>query len=299
MGTGAVGGWFGAKLALGGHSVTFVARREHGAAIAERGLIVETPDGELVARGSVIDDVARARGQDFDLALVAVKAAALAEVAPETGAALSPQGIAIPLQNGLDSERELAAVIGAEHVVGGVAQLAAALVTPGRVRVRAGGMMTLAPLSAEGLERVQTLARELDQSFPCVAEADLGRVLWTKLLWNAPFNGICALTRKNAGDVLAVPALEALVRDAMKEIVLVAQSEGIDLGEHAVDAMLAITRGMFSDTEPSMLQDILAGRATETDTLQGAVVLRGERHGLPTPIHRTLHALLVGSSHAR
>jgi len=298
VGAGAVGGWFGAKLAEGGHPVSFVARREHGAAIRERGLIVETPDGgELVARGPVLEDVALAERGGFDLALVAVKASSLAEVAPGTGAALAPTGVAIPLLNGLDSERELASIIGAEHVVGGVAQLAAALVTPGRVRVRAGGMMTLAPLANDGFERVQSLASELDRSFPCVAEPDLARVLWTKLLWNAPFNGVCALTRKNAGDVLAVPALESLIRDAMREIVLVARSEGVDLGEHAVDAMLAITRGMFSSTEPSMLQDVVAGRATEADALQGAVMVRGERHGLATPIHRTLHALLVGSGH--
>lgn len=295
VGTGAVGGWFGAKLAKGGHSVTFVARREHGAAIRERGLIVEAPEGEIVATGAVIDDVAQARGGGYDLALVAVKASSLFEVAPGTGAALAERGIAIPLLNGLDSERQLASVIGSEHVIGGVAQLAASLVTPGRVRVRAGGMMTLAPLAPEQLERTRALASELDRSFPCAAEEDLGRVLWTKLLWNAPFNGVCALTRKNAGDVLAVPALESLVRDAMKEIVLVAQSEGVTLGEHAIDAMLAITRGMFSETEPSMLQDVLAGRTTETDALQGAVVERGERHGVPTPIHRTLNALLTGA----
>ncbi len=298
VGTGAVGGWFGAKLALGGHAVTFVARRENGAAIRERGLRVETPDGnELEAHGAVIDDVGEARGQGFDLALVAVKASALADVAAGTGAALGERGVAIPLLNGLDSERELAGVIGSEHVVGGVAQLAASLVTPGRVRVRAGGMMTIAPLSGDQFERVRALATELDACFPCAAEDDLGRVLWTKLLWNAPFNGVCALTRKNAGDVLAVPALEALIRDAMREIVLVAQSEGVDLKEHAIDAMLAITRGMFADTEPSMLQDVVAGRATEADALQGAVAVRGERHGLPTPIHRTLHALLRGCSH--
>jgi 2-dehydropantoate 2-reductase len=157
--------------------------------------------------------------------------------------------------------------------------------------------MTLAPLSSDQLESVQALARLLDASFPCAAEDDLARVLWTKLLWNAPFNGVCALTRKNAGDVLAVPALEALIRGAMLEIVQVARSEGVDLGEHAIDAMLAITRAMFAETEPSMLQDVLAGRATETDALQGAVVVRGERHAVPTPIHHTLHALLIGCTH--
>jgi len=294
VGTGAVGGYFGARLAHGGHEVTFIARREHGAKIRERGLVVETPDGELVAEGRVLEDLDEARGMEADLALVAVKAGALDQVAAGTLAALAPEGVAIPLLNGLDSERILAESIGVERVVGGVAQIAAALVTPGRVRVKAGGMLTIAPVVASDLERVEALARVLDASFPCVAERELARVLWQKLLWNAPFNAICALTRRTAGQVLALPELETLVRSAMAEIIAVARADGVDLGDHAIEAMLAITRGLFADTEPSMLQDVLAGRTTEADALQGAVVTRGRQHGVPTPIHQTLHTLVLG-----
>jgi 2-dehydropantoate 2-reductase len=123
-------------------------------------------------------------------------------------------------------------------------------------------------------------------------------MLWQKLLWNAPFNAVCALTRQPAGAVLAVEPLERLIRDAMKEVIEVARGEGVELSEEGIDALMTVTRGMFKDTEPSMLQDVRAGRRTETDILQGAVVRHGEARGIPTPIHRTLHALLSGVERA-
>jgi 2-dehydropantoate 2-reductase len=292
VGAGAVGGWFGAKLSAGGHEVGFVARGAHGEAIRQHGLLVESPSGQVVGRGSVFSDTSEARDFAADLALVAVKASALDEVAAATGAALADGGVAIPLLNGLDSEEELARVIGRERVVGGVAQLAGERIGPGHVNLRAGGMMTIAPLDPPAWPRVRELAPQLDACFPCVAEEELPRVLWQKLLWNAPFNAVCALIRQPAGAVLAVEPLEQLVRDAMREVIQVAKSEGVELSEHSIDALMAVTAGMFKDTEPSMLQDVLASRRTETDILQGAVVRRGEARGIPTPIHRTLHALL-------
>jgi 2-dehydropantoate 2-reductase len=119
-------------------------------------------------------------------------------------------------------------------------------------------------------------------------------MLWTKLLWNAPFNGICALTRKNAGEVLAIPELEALVRAAMHEVTAVARAEGVKLPDTIVEAMIGSTRTRFAASFPSMLQDVLAGRPTEARALQGAIVTRGDRHGIPTPVHRALLALLLG-----
>lgn len=294
VGAGAVGGTFGAKLARGGHEVAFVARGETARAIREHGLRLATPEGTITARGAVFESVDAAAGFAADLALVCVKWGSLAEVAPGTGAALAADGVAIPLLNGLDVEEELARWIARDRIVGGVAQLAAGQTGPGQVRLRAGGMITLAPFAEGQEERVERLAAELSQCFPASAEPDLAKVRWQKLLWNAPFNGVCALTHRRAGEVLELPALEALVQAAMREVIAVARAEGVDLKDDAVGAMLAITRGMFADTEPSMLQDALAGRETETDQLQGAVARRAERHGVATPVLSTLHALLRG-----
>jgi 2-dehydropantoate 2-reductase len=294
VGAGAVGGTYAAKLSRGEHVIGFVARGENGRAIREHGLVLEAPEGVLTARGPVFESIESARGFGADVALVSVKWRGLPEVAKGTGAALGPGGVAIPLLNGLGAEEALAAAIGAERVIGAVAQLAAELVAPGRVRLHAGGMMTLAPISAGQEQRTGEIAAAFSACFPCHTEPDLPRVRWQKLLWNAPFNAVCALTRRRAGEVLAVSALEQLVRAVMREVIAVARSEGVELGESAIDSMLAVTRGVFADSAPSMLQDVLAGRETETDQLQGAVVERGRLHDVPTPLTQTLHALLRG-----
>jgi 2-dehydropantoate 2-reductase len=263
--------------------------------IREHGLAVTFPDGEVVARAPVLSDVRDAAGLGADVAVVAVKAASLAEVAEGVGAALAPDGVALPLLNGLDSEEELAKVIGRSRVIGGVAQIAASVVAPGRVLVEAPAEIVLAPLANEQMPLVERLAETFSRAgFGCTAKRDLARVLWVKLLWNAPFNAVCALTRRTAGEVLRIPDLEALVKRAMEEVRAVARAEGVAIDERVVTASLDATRSRFQNTRPSMLQDVLAGRPTEARALQGAVVTRAARHGIPTPVHETLLALLLG-----
>jgi 2-dehydropantoate 2-reductase len=294
VGAGAVGGYYGTLLLRAGHAVTFVARGEHGRAIREHGLIVETPAETLTTTPPVLTDVKEAAGLGVDVALVAVKAAALAEVAAGTGAALAADGFAIPLLNGLDSETELAGVIGAERVIGGIAQLASRIIGNGRIRVDAPAKMILAPFSAGQMPAVERLAAEFARAgFECDAKPDLAKILWTKLLWNAPFNAICALTDRAAGEVLAVPALAALVHATMEELASVARMDGVVIDDRLISATIDATRTKFAGSVPSMLQDVRNGRPTEAEALQGAVVRRGERYAVPTPVHRTLLALLL------
>lgn len=300
VGAGAVGGYYGALLVRAGHSVTFVARGEHGKRIRADGLVVELPHETFTVRCDVLEDIARAAGLGADVVIVAVKANGLAAVAKGVGAALGPGGVAIPLLNGLDSEAELASAIGSEHVIGGIAQIAARIAAPGRIRVDAPARIVLAPLAPDRMSRAESIAAEFSKAgFGCDVKPDLKRVLWTKLLWNAPFNAVCALTRLRAGEVLAVPELEALVRSAMREVARVAETEGVTIEERFIESTLQSTREKFKDSVPSMLQDVLAGRETETRALQGAVVRRGDERGIDTPIHRTLLALMLGSDRGK
>lgn len=295
VGAGAVGGYYGAMLLRAGHAVTFVARGEHGRKIRTDGLAVELPDETLTVRADVLEDISDARGLGADVAIVAVKAQSLPGVAKGLGDALGESGVAIPLLNGLDSEDELARELGQHRVIGGVAQIAARIVSKGRIRVDAPARIVLAPLSKDQMPLVERIAAEFSKAgFGCDAKHDLKRVLWTKLLWNAPFNAVCALTRLPAGAVLDVPELEALVRGAMVELAAVAATEGVSIDQRFIDSMIDTTKLRFRDSLPSMLQDVLAGRETETRALQGAVVVRGERVGIATPIHRTLLALMLG-----
>jgi 2-dehydropantoate 2-reductase len=295
VGAGGVGGYYGALLARAGHDVTFVARGEHGNAIREHGLLVTLPDSHIRVEAKVLPDVAAARGLDVDVAIVAVKADDLEGIAAPLADALSKDGVAIPLLNGLDSEEILARAIGRERVVGGIAQIAARKGAPGTVIVDAPARLVLAPLDAERMPLVERLGEVFTAAgFPCDVKPNLARVLWSKLLWNAPFNAICALTRKSAGEVLQMPELEATVRAAMLELVAVARAEGVNLDEALVEATIDATRTKFANSRPSMLQDVLAKRRTETRELQGSVVRRGRAHGIPTPVLSTLFALMLG-----
>ncbi len=294
-GSGAVGGYFGVKLALAGHDVTFLARGEHGRAIRDDGLHVETPDGVLVGRGRVVERLEDVAPGTSEVALVAVKTPALDALGPGVARALVADGAAVPLQNGLDSEDVLAAHVGEGRTIGGIARMGSAVVGPGRVRLVGGGTIVLAPYRGGDLARVEALAKTLsDAGIDTEAKPDLGKVLWGKLLWNGPFNGICALTRLVPGEVLKEPSLEALVRGAMHEILAVARADGAPLPEALVDAMIDGSRTVWATTEPSMLQDVLAAREHEVESLQAAVVSRGRKHAVPTPIHDALTALLRG-----
>lgn len=295
VGSGAVGGTFGVQLARAGHEVTFLARGEHGRAIEQRGLVVETQEGELVGTGTVVERLRDLPDGSAELALVAVKTPALDGIGPQVARILRADGVAVPLQNGLDSEDVLAGHVGDRRVVGGIARMGAAVVAPGRIRLVGGASMVLAPYRGGDLARVQALVEQLVASgVQAEAKPDLGKVLWGKLLWNAPFNGICALTRLVPGRLLEEPSLEALVRGAMHEVLAVARAEGASLPDSLVDALVQGSRSTWAATEPSMLQDVLAGREHEVESLQAAVAERGRRHGVPTPIHDVLAALLRG-----
>src|SRR5690349_13217078 len=135
VGAGAVGGYYGSLLVRAGHSVTFVARGEHGRKIRADGLVIELPGNTFTVRTEVVEDIARAAGLGAEVAIVAVKASGLSAVAKGVGAALREDGVAIPLLNGLDSEEELSREIGSHRVIGGIAQIAARIAEPGKIRV--------------------------------------------------------------------------------------------------------------------------------------------------------------------
>ncbi|WP_437296300.1 ketopantoate reductase family protein [Sorangium sp. So ce426] len=294
VGAGAVGGYFGARLALAGEDVTFVARGAHAEAMRSRGLIVRTPSGELRTPPLRVAPLDGARGP-FDLALIAVKSPSLAAVSAELAGLLAADGLAAPLLNGLDSEDVVARDVGAPRVIAAIAYMSAGVAGPGEIETLAPTRAGLAPYRPGQEARVEATAALLERAgIPVRRGADHRAMLWEKMVWNAPFNAICALTGQRAGVV--AERMEDLTRAAMLEVIAVARAEGAEISEATADAMLALTRSEFPLTEPSMLQDVRAGRATEVDILQGAVVERARRAGIDTPVLRTLATLVRGLS---
>jgi len=289
-----VGGYLGARLLAAGADVTFVARGAHAQALRERGLLIRGPRGdERVALPRVLE-AQQLQGQ-FDVALLAVKWPGLEQACDELPRVLTPEGVVLPFLNGLSSEEVVASYVGAQRTIAAVAYMSAGLLGPGEIYVHGNtrvGIAAYRPGQDAWLEVLGKLFTRAE--LPVRAHPEYRSMLWEKMIWNAPFNAICALTGKNAGDALTL--VPDLVREAMSEVIAVARAEGVQISDVMLDVMLQVSRSEYPKTEPSMLQDVRAGRPTEVEILQGAVTQRGAQLGVETPVMRTLAALMRGVS---
>jgi 2-dehydropantoate 2-reductase len=291
VGAGGVGGVIAQRLAEHGRDVRVVARGAHGEAIGRRGLVVRTPGGERRAALHVLG-AEHVADRSVDVAFVCVKWPELPGALAELARVLTPDGVVVPLLNGLDAEDVTAQYVGAQRTIAGVAYMSAGIVEPGVVYEHGHTKLGFAAYRP-GQERTvaSLVAYVAEAGIPAQAHEDAAAMLWSKMVWNAPFNAICALADLNAGAVLAQDA--DLVKQAMREVIAVARAHGVALPDLLVDGMLHVTRSEFPDTEPSMLQDVRRGRPTEVDVLTGRVARLGAAAGVATPVLSTLSSLIT------
>ncbi|MET0284016.1 MAG: ketopantoate reductase family protein [Polyangiales bacterium] len=291
IGAGGVGGYLAAQLAKAGLDVTLVARGAHGKALREQGLrIAHEQREERVPIPRLIEAASDASGR-FDLIVLAVKWPELEAACDALPNLIAPSGVVVPLLNGLTSEDVVMTYVGAQRTIAGVVYMSAGLREPGCIYVNGAvrvGLAEYRPGQAEDISRIGGLLERA--GIPLVKNDDYRAMLWQKMIWNAPFNGLCALSERSAG--WCVQHMEPLVRRAMQEVIAVAAAEGVSLSPQLIDGMVEVTRSTFALTEPSMLQDVRRGRATEVDILQAEVVRRGQRLGVDTPVLATIAAVL-------
>lgn len=294
VGVGGVGGFYAERLAQQ-LPVSVVARGEHGRRIAAEGLSVRTPQGERSWRPArVYTEVAQVEAV-HDLIVFATKAHQLDAALCDVLVQRLPEAHVLSLLNGVESEAQLATVWPSARVMAGVARIAAQRTAAGVVEVTAGGGLELAAWAPPGRAATETLHTLFTATGVRSRLRDDARLmLWEKLLWNAAFNGVCALTRQRAGDLLRISAMRSLIVALMQEVIAIAHHEGVALQEALIERNLTMTEQHFADIVPSMLQDALAGRALEHDAIQGVIVRRAAAHGVAVPHHRMLAALLQG-----
>lgn len=294
FGSGAVGGYYGARLAQAGHEVGFVARGEHLAAIRERGLRVESVLGDVTIQP------ARATSRPEELAPVDwVICAVKAWQVPEAGRALAPlvgpdTGV-LPLQNGVEAADQLAAAVGAAAVVGGTTWILSTLAGPGLIRHSgAQPRIALGELDGRRTPRVEALAAALTAAGVStdVSSNVLGDI-WQKFAFIAPVSGVGAVTRLPMGAWREIPETRALLRAAIEETVAVARAGGVELSPDAVDSTLAFVDRLPPHSTASMQRDISEGRPSELAAQSGTVVRLGAERGVPTPTHAALLAALL------
>ncbi len=292
-GTGAVGGYFGALLARGGHEVTFVARGPNLAALRRHGLTVHLGTETLrVAPVHAVADPAEAARPD--LVLVCVKSydtpAAAAALRPVVG----PDSIILSLQNGIENEAVLAEVLGLPPLMMALTRIGVELTAPATVAYSGRGTIVFGEPDGRESPRARQVAEALAAGgVPCQLRADILVAVWEKLAWNAAFNAVTTLTGATVAEALALPAARALIVEAMEEVDAVATALGIPVRRDRTEAVLQDSLAGLPDFTTSMLQDLRRGRRLEHDALNGAVVRAAAPTGVAVPVNRTLAALLA------
>lgn len=302
VGSGGVGGYFGGRLAQSGHDVTFIARGAHLAAIRERGLRVESTEGDFVVEKARATDDAAAVGP-VDVVLLAVKTWQVKDAAIQLRPMLGEEGAVLTLQNGVEAPDEVAAVCGSERVIPGVCRLMSYVAEPGLIR-HAGvtPRVEFGEISGARSPRVQALHEALDGCKGVAAKIsdDIRAALWDKFLFIAPFSAVGAVTRHPAGVWRNVPETRALLAAAMREVVALARARGVILPADAVERTLAFTDRLPADATASMQRDLLDGKPSELEAQTGAIVRLAAEAGVTVPANVYLYAALrPGEERAR
>ncbi len=295
FGTGAVGGYFGGRLAEAGESVVFIARGHSLAALQRDGLRVSSILGDFtVAPAEATDDPALVG--PLDVVLLGVKAWQVPEAAIAMRPLLGPDSMVVPLQNGIEAADQLRAVLGAKPVLGGLCRLLAWLEGPGHVR-HAGLTPTIAFGELDGSQspRVERLREVFRRARGVTVETprDIKTALWGKLMFIAAVGGVGAATRAPAGVFRSLPETRELLAEVAREILTLARVSGSALGEEAVAKILAAVDGLPATATSSMQRDLLEGRPSELAAQLGAVVRLAREKGVPAPVASVLYASLL------
>ena len=293
MGAGALGGYFGARLQAAGHDVTYVARGAHLAALRAEGLRLESPRGDLhLPEVRAVEDPAAA--PEPDIVLFTVKNYDLEAAARALAPVLPAHAMVVTCQNGVSAPDRLAAVIGAQPVVPGVARIPGEVAAPGVIR-HTGVLDVLSFAETDGRlsERVAAFRDALAEAGtrPTVPENIL-HDLWLKFVSQSVLASMTALTRLDMGPLRRDPAARQLFFDAMQETSAVGRAVVPDLPGDIVDTAWSWVEQLPETMHASMLDDLLRGKPLENDWLSGDVVRLGREAGVPTPIHAVFHAAL-------
>jgi 2-dehydropantoate 2-reductase len=307
-GAGAIGAYIGARMAQAGFDVTLFARGPHLRAMQEHGVQVKTADGDgnFTARPRVVGSLEEVGA--VDVVFLGVKAHALPQLAPQLKPVLGPDTTVVSTQNGIpwwyfqgfggeweglrlecvDPGGAISAAIPARSVVGSIVYFATEIPSPGVIHHIEGNRITLGEPDGTRSDRIRQIAEALIASgLRCPVTTRIRHEIWVKVLGNASFNPVSALTRATLVQMARDPGVSSVIRNIMQEVEAVSQKLGMELPV-SIDQRIAGAEKV-GEHKTSMLQDLEAGRPMELEALVGAVVELGERVGLPMTVTRTVY----------
>lgn len=291
MGAGAVGGFFGAKLAAASYDVAFIARGAHLAAMQREGLIIESFAGNLHVRDSLFTDDPTDVGI-ADLILFSVKSYETESAAQALEPMVGEKTVILSLQNGVDNADKIAHIWGVRRTLAGVVYIGSQLSYPGTIKHSAGGRIVFGELDGRVHETTKAVEQVLSSAqIPCEINTEIRKAQWQKLLWNAPFCAISCLARATAKEIAESDSLTMLALDCMAEVKEAANTVSIDLDPALFDETLNFSSSL-GEFKPSMLQDLEAGKPLEFEAFNGIVVSLLQQAGKQAPTNQVFYRVL-------
>ena len=296
FGSGAVGGYYGAKLARAGHDVTFVARGAHLHAIRQRGLIVRSAAlGDFTVHARAEEDPSRVG--PVDVVVFAVKTYDNASAIPAIAPMLALGSTVVTLQNGVESVVQLAECLGEEPIVGGTTYIATALAEPGVIeqtgvhrRIVIGEVFGALPRMSDRVKTIQQALSGADIQGEAVED---GRIpIWEKFIFLVSLAGFTGASRLPLGPIWQDTDSRAQLLEGCREVEQVARAEGVPIAADIIERISTYLDGIPGSMRSSLLIDLSQGKRTEVEALHGAVVRRAARAGVRVPIMSTLYAVL-------
>jgi 2-dehydropantoate 2-reductase len=301
VGAGGLGGYYGARLAEAGNQVAFIARGAQLDAIRKDGLKLFSPLGDLHLKKVTATSDPKEIGP-VDVVVVAVKTWQVAEAARAMQPMIGADTMVVPFLNGVQAPDELAAILGAHHVLGGLSKVFSLIEAPGVIRhFNPGAFVEIGELAGGLSPRVEALRAAFEQAgAQAKASADIRTELWKKLLTVSSWAGLGALSRSQMGVLRGLPETHALIDRAMDEGIAVGARRGHPITADYKRELWTFYDAMPADATASMQRDIMAGKPSELDAWNGAIVRFGLETGVETPVQTfTYHALLPLERRAR
>jgi len=290
VGAGAVGGYFGGMFARAGAPVLFIGRPAFVAGVQKDGLLLDTTQFKERVSVTASADLSAARGAE--IVLFCVKTTDTAATSQALAKILAPGAILVSMQNGADNAEQIHTASGLEALAAAV-YVAASVPAPGTVKHVGRGDIVLGPENEKTRSIAEMFARA---NVPCRISENLTGELWTKLVWNCALNALSALGKVTYGEIIASADAKQLLEGTVYEVLAVARAAGIQ-PPGLEDPKVALAGAykiaeQMSATRSSTAQDMIRGKHTEIDSLNGFIARKGRELGVPTPLNHALYTLV-------
>jgi 2-dehydropantoate 2-reductase len=292
LGAGAVGAYYGSRLAGGGADVTLIARGRHLDALRADGLTVVEPEGTSSHRLPATDDPATLG--PVDLVLFCVKSFDTDAAAWQMGPLVGADTAVLSLQNGIDNEDRIAAIVGPDHVIGGAAYILGAIREPGVIDAAGPRRIVIGELRpGPPSARILAIAEVGERGGLRVdAVEDVRVAKWEKYTLLVAFSAMTAAIRLPIGAIRSSPAAAAMMRAIMSEVRSVGRAIGVPLADDLVDRQMRLLLSQADEATTSLYHDLVTGHRMELEALQGAAIRLGREAGVATPSTEAAYAIL-------